>query len=399
MDREGTCALIKIKRRVFLKNDNGERAILVLADGTVFSGRSIGAEGFSVGEVVFNTAITGYQEILTDPSYAKQIVTLTHPHIGNVGTNEEDEESENIWASGLVIRDLPKLASNYRSQQSLNEYLESKGIIAISDIDTRKLTRIIREKGCQSGCVMAGQIDERKAHEYAKDFIGLAGLDLAQEVTTKTIYKWTAPSWCQNGDGASGDKAESKYKVVAFDYGVKKNILRMLVDRGCELVIVPAKTSAREVLKMEPQGVFLSNGPGDPEPCNYAIQAIKEIMDKDIPIFGICLGHQLLALASGAKTVKMKFGHHGANHPVEALKNKTVLITSQNHGFAVDEETLPDNVSVTHRSLFDGSIQGIERLDKDAFSFQGHPEASPGPHDAAPLFDHFIELMKLRMNE
>ena len=382
-----------------MKNDNGERAILVLADGTVFSGRSIGAKGFSVGEVVFNTAITGYQEILTDPSYAKQIVTLTHPHVGNVGTNKEDEESDNIWASGLVIRDLPKLASNYRSQQSLNEYLESKGIIAISDIDTRKLTRIIREKGCQSGCVMSGQIDERKAHEYAKDFIGLAGLDLAQEVTTKTIYKWTAPSWCQNGDGASGDKAESKYKVVAFDYGVKKNILRMLVDRGCELVIVPAKTSAREVLKMEPQGVFLSNGPGDPEPCNYAIQAIKEIIDKDIPIFGICLGHQLLVLASGAKTVKMKFGHHGANHPVEALKNKTVLITSQNHGFAVDEETLPDNVSVTHRSLFDGSIQGIERLDKDAFSFQGHPEASPGPHDAAPLFDQFIELMKLRMNE
>ena len=370
-----------------------EKAILALADGTIFEGISIGASGQVNGEIVFNTSMTGYQEILTDPSYAKQIVTLTYPHIGNTGTNSEDTESDKIWCSGLVIRSLSQAESSWRNTETLSNYLIRNNIQGISDIDTRKLTRIIREKGAQSASIFTGNsVDSNNAVDLAKDFEGLAGLDLAKEVTTESSYDWKEGTW-------RGSSVESDFRVAVLDFGIKKNILRIVVDQGYELKIFPAKSSCQEILNFKPNGVFLSNGPGDPEPCNYAIQAIKEIMDKDIPIFGICLGHQLLALTSGAKTVKMKFGHHGANHPVEALKNKTVLITSQNHGFAVDEETLPDNVSVTHRSLFDGSIQGIERLDKDAFSFQGHPEASPGPHDAAPLFDHFIELMKLRMNE
>ena len=375
------------------------RAILALADGTIFSGRSIGASGISVGEVVFNTAITGYQEILTDPSYAKQIVTLTHPHVGNVGTNSDDEESSKIWSAGLVIRDLPSFASNYRSTLPLDQYLLNNGIVGIADIDTRKLTRLIREKGCQSGCLMAGEINHDTALKQAQSFSGLKGLDLAQEVTTQEIYSWDKPSWAYKNQAPNVKKYSHRFKVVAYDYGVKKNILRMLIDRNCELVIVPAKTEASKVLEMKPDGIFLSNGPGDPEPCDYAIQAITELLDKNVPIFGICLGHQLLALASGAKTEKMKFGHHGANHPVESLKDNVVVITSQNHGFAVDEKSLSENLAITHRSLFDGSIQGIHRVDKDAFSFQGHPEASPGPHDAAPLFDHFIDLMKSRLTE
>ncbi len=370
-------------------------AILALADGSIFRGTAIGADGQSVGEVVFNTAMTGYQEILTDPSYAQQIVTLTYPHIGNVGTNSEDEECDRIWATGLVIRDLPLLASNFRSQQSLDAYLKQHNILGIADIDTRRLTRILRDKGAQNGCLMAGDnIDEAAAVAAAQAFGGLTGLDLAKEVTTQAAYRWTEGSW-QLGKGHV-EQTEFKYKVVAYDYGVKRNILRMLVDRGCDLTVVPAKTSAAEVLAMNPDGVFLSNGPGDPAPCDYAIAAIKDILLTDIPVFGICLGHQLLALASGAKTVKMKFGHHGGNHPVQNVENGTVLITSQNHGFAADEASLPNNLRVTHKSLFDGSLQGIHRTDKAAFSFQGHPEASPGPHDAAPLFDHFIELMAAR---
>ncbi|MFL2530726.1 MAG: glutamine-hydrolyzing carbamoyl-phosphate synthase small subunit [Porticoccaceae bacterium] len=377
-----------------MNSQTNREAVLALADGTIFRGTAIGAEGQSIGEVVFNTALTGYQEILTDPSYANQIVTLTYPHIGNVGVNSEDQESDQIWAAGLVIRDLPLMVSNFRSEQSLDQYLAHHGIVGIADIDTRKLTRILRETGAQSGCIIVGEIDEQKAVQAAKQFPGLKGMDLAKQVTTTEAYQWQQKSW-QLGQGYQQQDA-FKFKVVAYDFGVKQNILRMLVDRGCDLTVVPAQTPASEVLAMNPDGVFLSNGPGDPEPCDYAIEAITELLKTDIPLFGICLGHQLLALASGAKTGKMKFGHHGANHPVEDIANKTVMITSQNHGFAVEEDGLPSCLTATHRSLFDGSLQGIHRTDKPAFSFQGHPEASPGPHDAAPLFDHFIELMEAR---
>ncbi|GIU30796.1 carbamoyl-phosphate synthase small chain [Shewanella schlegeliana] len=371
-------------------------ALLVLEDGTIFSGTAIGAEGMSVGEVVFNTSMTGYQEILTDPSYSRQMVTLTYPHIGNTGTNEEDTESDSVHACGLIIRDLPLIASNFRNQQSLSDYLIAHNVVGIADIDTRKLTRILREKGAQAGCIMVGDLDEAKALAAAKAFPGLKGMDLAKEVTTNETYSWRSGSWRLVG-GLPSDtpEAELKYKVVAYDYGVKRNILRMLVDRGCDVTVVPAQTPAAEVLAMNPDGVFLSNGPGDPEPCDYAIAAIQEILKTDIPVFGICLGHQLLALASGAKTLKMKFGHHGANHPVSNIEQGNVMITSQNHGFAADETTLPANIKVTHKSLFDGSLQGIHLTDKPAFSFQGHPEASPGPHDAAPLFNHFIDLIEL----
>lgn len=370
-------------------------AILVLEDGSVFRGKSIGASGVSVGEVVFNTAMTGYQEILTDPSYAEQIVTLTYPHIGNVGANSEDEECARIWAKGLVIRDLSMLPSNFRSALSLDAYLRKHNILGIADIDTRRLTRILRDKGAQNGCIMAGAVDETAALAAARDFAGLNGLDLAKVVTTDQSFRWDAGSW-QLGTGFSTLPEGERFKVVAYDFGAKRNILRMLVDRGCELTVVPAKTPASEVLALKPDGVFLSNGPGDPAPCDYAIEAIKAILEANVPVFGICLGHQLLALASGAKTLKMKFGHHGGNHPVQDLKTRKVLITSQNHGFAVDEASLPANLVATHKSLFDGSLQGIERTDKPAFSFQGHPEASPGPQDAAGLFDHFIELMRAR---
>jgi len=373
-----------------------KKAILVLADGSVFRGTAIGAEGLSVGEVVFNTAITGYQEILTDPSYAQQIVTLTYPHIGNTGTNSEDAECDKIWATGLVIRDLPLLASNFRNQESLSDYLKARNVIGIADIDTRRLTRILRDKGAQNGCLMAGDdIDEAKALAAAKAFGGLKGLDLAKEVTVSEPYSWNESSW-KLGEGHKVLTGAKTFKVVAYDYGVKRNILRILADRNCELIVVPAKTSAADVLALNPDGVFLSNGPGDPEPCTYAIEAIKTILETDIPVFGICLGHQLLALASGAKTIKMKFGHHGGNHPVQDLESKRVMITAQNHGFAVEESSLPANLKATHKSLFDGSLQGIHRTDKAAFSFQGHPEASPGPHDADTLFDHFIELMQAR---
>ncbi|WP_211224551.1 glutamine-hydrolyzing carbamoyl-phosphate synthase small subunit [Marinimicrobium agarilyticum] len=368
-------------------------AVLVLEDGSIFRGTAIGAEGLSVGEVVFNTSMTGYQEIVTDPSYARQIVTLTYPHIGNTGTTSEDSECEKSWAAGLVIRDLPLLASNFRSEQTLPEWLKSQNIIGIADIDTRHLTRILRDKGAQNGCIMAGDIDEDRALAQAKGFAGLKGMDLAKEVSVKESYQWTEGTW-KLGEGHVTPSGERPYKVVAYDYGVKRNILRMLVDRGCDITVVPAQTSARDVLAMKPDGVFLANGPGDPEPCTYAIEAIKEIVDTNLPVFGICLGHQLLALASGAKTLKMKFGHHGANHPVQDLETGRVMITAQNHGFAADEATLPDNLKATHRSLFDGSLQGIHRTDRPAFSFQGHPEASPGPHDADGLFDHFIDLMK-----
>ncbi len=371
-------------------------ALLVLEDGTVFSGTAIGADGHAVGEVVFNTSMTGYQEILTDPSYSRQIVTLTYPHIGNTGTNDEDTESDSVHACGLIIRDLPLIASNFRNQQSLSDYLKANNIVGIADIDTRKLTRILREKGAQAGCILVGEQDIEKALAEAKAFPGLKGMDLAKEVTTDTQYQWRNGSWRLVG-GLPDDSAESdlKYKVVAYDYGVKRNILRMLVDRGCDVTVVPAQTPASEVLAMNPDGIFLSNGPGDPEPCDYAIAAIQEILKTDIPVFGICLGHQLLALASGAKTLKMKFGHHGANHPVSNIEQGNVMITSQNHGFAADETSLPANIKVTHKSLFDGSLQGIHLTDKPAFSFQGHPEASPGPNDAAPLFNHFIELIEL----
>ncbi|MFM5512281.1 glutamine-hydrolyzing carbamoyl-phosphate synthase small subunit [Aeromonas veronii] len=370
-------------------------ALLVLEDGTVFKGVSIGAGGCSVGEVVFNTSMTGYQEILTDPSYSRQIVTLTYPHIGNTGTNSEDEESSQIHAQGLIIRDLPILASNFRNQQSLSEYLKSHNIVGIADIDTRKLTRILREKGAQAGCILAGkQVDEAYALEQARAFPGLKGMDLAKEVTVGEAYNWTEGSWQLGKGHVTPDADQLKYHVVAYDFGVKRNILRMLVDRGCRLTVVPAKTPAAEVLAMNPDGIFLSNGPGDPEPCDYAIEAIKAFLNTNTPVFGICLGHQLLGLASGAKTVKMKFGHHGANHPVKSLDDNTVMITAQNHGFAVDENSLPDCLRATHVSLFDGSLQGIHRTDRPAFSFQGHPEASPGPHDCAGLFDHFIELIK-----
>ncbi|WP_026317930.1 glutamine-hydrolyzing carbamoyl-phosphate synthase small subunit [Algicola sagamiensis] len=378
-------------------------AILVLEDGTVFRGTSIGATGVTVGEVVFNTSMTGYQEILTDPSYAEQIVTLTYPHIGNTGTNPEDEESGKIWSKGLIIRDLPLISSNFRSQASLSEYLQRNQIIGIADIDTRKLTRLLREKGAMNGCIIAKEssIDasasedfEAKALESAKGFPGLKGMDLAKVVSTQETYDWLEGSW-RLGEGFSIlAKEDAQFHVVAYDFGVKRNILRMLVDRGCRLTVVPAQTSAEEVLKMNPDGVFLSNGPGDPEPCDYAINAIRKFLEVGLPTFGICLGHQLLALASGATTMKMKFGHHGANHPVKDLENNCVMITSQNHGFAADETSLPSHLKATHVSLFDGSLQGIHHTEKPAFSFQGHPEASPGPHDAAPLFDHFIELMQ-----
>lgn len=371
-------------------------ALLVLEDGTVFHGVSVGADGLSVGEVVFNTSMTGYQEILTDPSYSQQIVTLTYPHVGNTGTNSEDEESEKIHAKGLIIRDLPLLASNFRSEQSLSDYLKSHNITAIADIDTRKLTRILREKGAMVGCIATGTQAELLAmQEQIAAFPGLKGMDLAKVVSCAQAYSWQQGSW-QLGMGHGADKtdAELPYHVVAYDFGAKRNILRMLVDRGCKLTVVPAQTSAEDVLALNPSGVFLSNGPGDPAPCTYAIEATKTFLDKNIPVFGICLGHQILGLAAGAQTVKMKFGHHGANHPVKDLRTGKVCITSQNHGFAVDEKTLPSNVEVTHVSLFDGSLQGIELTDRPAFSFQGHPEASPGPHDADTLFDHFIELIK-----
>ncbi|MFF7710522.1 glutamine-hydrolyzing carbamoyl-phosphate synthase small subunit [Pseudomonas sp. NPDC007930] len=373
-------------------------AILALADGSIFRGEAIGADGQTVGEVVFNTAMTGYQEILTDPSYAQQIVTLTYPHIGNTGTTALDAESSRVWSAGLVIRDLPLLASNWRNTQSLSDYLKANNVVAIAGIDTRRLTRILREKGAQNGAILAGDnVTEEAAIAAARSFPGLKGMDLAKEVSTTETYEWRSSVWELAGDThAERTDAELPYHVVAWDYGVKLNILRMLVARGCRVTVVPAQTPAAAVLAMNPDGVFLSNGPGDPEPCDYAIKAIQDVLETDVPVFGICLGHQLLALASGARTVKMGTGHHGANHPVQDLDTGVVMITSQNHGFAVDEATLPANLRATHKSLFDGTLQGIERTDKSAFSFQGHPEASPGPTDVAPLFDRFIEAMAKR---
>ena len=368
-------------------------ALLALADGTVFKGKSIGAAGFSVGEVVFNTSMTGYQEILTDPSYCRQIVTLTYPHIGNYGINAEDGESLRVQAAGLVIRDLPLAVSNFRSEQSLDAYLKSQNVVGIADIDTRKLTRILREKGAQAGCMVAGSVlDADAALVQARSFPGLAGMDLAKVVSVDKRYDWNEGEWKLGTGFSTGN--DTKFNVVAYDFGVKRNILRMLVQRGCKLTVVPAQTSAAEVLALKPDGIFLSNGPGDPEPCDYAIAAIREFLSQSIPIFGICLGHQLLGLASGGKTSKMKFGHHGANHPVQDIDSGRVMITSQNHGFQVDETTLPNNVRVTHRSLFDGTVQGIALTDRPAFSFQGHPEASPGPHDVSYLFDRFTGLMQ-----
>ena len=368
-------------------------AILALQDGTVFEGSSIGVDGITSGEVVFNTSMTGYQEILTDPSYCRQIITLTYPHIGNTGANSEDEEATRIHASGLIIRDLPLLSSNWRSQGNLQDYLVDRKVVAIADIDTRQLTRLLRDKGAQSGAIMAGdELSVEKALEAARSFAGLAGMDLAKEVTTVDPYEWSHSTWSlQSG---YQEKPEHHYHVVAYDYGIKKNILCMLVERGARVTVVPAQTPAQQVLDMQPDGVFLSNGPGDPEPCDYAIEAIMEILKTDIPVFGICLGHQLLALACGAKSLKMKFGHHGANHPVQDLETGEVMITSQNHGFAVDENSLPDYLRATHRSLFDGSLQAVQHSEKPAFSFQGHPEASPGPHDVAHFFDHFFNLIK-----
>jgi carbamoyl-phosphate synthase small subunit len=369
-------------------------AILALEDGSFFRGTAIGATGETVGEVVFNTAMTGYQEILTDPSYTKQLVTLTYPHIGNTGINEEDVESRQIWASGLIIRDASMIMSSWRARKTLGEYLREHNIVAIADIDTRRLTRILREKGAQKGCILAGDnISEDEALAKARAWGGMIGLDLAKVVTTPHAFKWTQTTW--KLDTGYGEQQKAPWKVVAYDFGAKFNILRLLAQRGCDLTIVPAETPAEDVLAMNPDGIFLSNGPGDPEPCDYAIRALRTFVDdKAIPLFGICLGHQLLALASGAKTIKMKQGHHGANHPVKDLVTGRVLITSQNHGFAVDAESLPDNLKPTHVSLFDGTLQGMERTDRPAFSFQGHPEASPGPHDLRPLFDRFIDLMK-----
>ncbi len=370
-----------------------------MADGSTFTGISIGAEGLSTGEVVFNTAMTGYQEILTDPSYAQQIVTLTYPHIGNTGTNPEDNESSKAWATGLVIRNLPLLASNFRNTQNLDDWLKERNVVAIAEIDTRRLTRILRDKGAQNGCLYAGaevakdiEAAKAKALKAARDFPGLVGMDLAKVVSCESVYEWKESSWVL-GEG-HGTPPPGKHHVVAYDFGDKLNILRMLTDRSCRVTVVPAQTPAAKVLALKPDGIFLSNGPGDPQPCDYAIAAIKDFLKTDIPIFGICLGHQLLGLASGATTVKMPTGHHGANHPVQDLATKKVFITSQNHGFAVDEKTLPKNVRATHISLFDGTLQGIHLTDKPAFSFQGHPEASPGPHDIAPVFDHFIELIE-----
>ena len=370
-------------------------AILALQDGTVFHGTSIGADGRTIGEVVFNTAMTGYQEILTDPSYCRQIVTLTYPHIGNTGTNSSDMESSRIHASGLIIRDSSMLTSSWRSERSFSDFLKQGGTVAIADIDTRKLTRIIREKGAQSGCIMSGTQAADKAVEHARKFPGIAGTDLATFVTTEKAYQW-----CHGSEFGRKPRIMSRriapYHVVAYDFGIKRNILRLLSDLDCRMTVVPAQTSAEEAMALSPDGIFLSNGPGDPEPCDYAISAIQSFLETGVPVFGICLGHQLLALATGARTTKMKFGHHGANHPVQDLSSGQVLITSQNHGFAVDESTLPDNVEATHRSLFDGTLQGIALKDKPAFSFQGHPEASPGPHDLLPLFERFIKSMDVQ---
>ncbi|SFP88319.1 carbamoyl-phosphate synthase small subunit [Nitrosomonas cryotolerans] len=369
-------------------------AILALADGTVFRGISIGIEGTSKGEIAFNTAMTGYQEILTDPSYCQQIITLTYPHIGNTGINLDDYESGNIkkvFAAGLVIRDIPLASSNWRQTQTLPEFLREQNVVAIADIDTRKLTRILREKGVQSGCIMAGQIDEAAALQHAMEFPGLNGMDLAQNVSCDHFYEWNKGEWTL--DHGHQIQKNSRYRVAAFDFGIKRNILHKLAQRGCQVTIYPAKTSADDILASQPDGIFLSNGPGDPEACNYAISTTRRLLEKEIPVFGICLGHQLLGLAVGARTRKMKFGHHGANHPVQDVRNGRVIITSQNHGFSVDADTLPDNARITHISLFDGSLQGFELLDKPAFCFQGHPEASPGPHEADYLFDRFIEMM------
>ena len=368
-------------------------ALLALADGSVFHGISIGVDGQTVGEVVFNTAMTGYQEILTDPSYREQIVTLTYPHIGNVGTNDEDAESEKVQLAGLVLREVPRRHSNFRSTQDFSEYLKAQKVVAIAGIDTRRLTRLLRDKGAQNGCILAGRkISEKTALKLAREFPGLKGMDLAKVVSVTKSYPWTTGSWELETNRETTLKDE-KFHVVVYDFGIKRNILRMLVDRGCRITVVPAQTKASEVLKLKPDGVMLSNGPGDPEPCDYAIAAAREFIAKKLPLFGICLGHQILGLAAGAKTLKMKFGHHGANHPVQDLDDGTVMITSQNHGFAVDEATLPANVVATHRSLFDGSLQGIRLTDAPAFSFQGHPEASPGPHDVSVLFDRFIKMM------
>ncbi|CAK0753374.1 carbamoyl phosphate synthetase subunit alpha [Gammaproteobacteria bacterium] len=372
-----------------------QSALLALEDGNLFHGESIGVDGLSVGEVVFNTAITGYQEILSDPSYCKQIVTLTYPHIGNVGYNPEDDESTGIYATGLVIRDLPAQPSNFRARGSLPEYLAFHGVVAIAGIDTRRLTRILREKGAQNGAILAAaNPDAEAALAAARNFPGLKGMDLAQIVSSATPYPWVEGTWSLEHSYQPHMVEPVRFRVVAYDYGIKRNILRMLISRGCQVTVVPAKTPAQEVIAMKPNGVFLSNGPGDPEPCDYAIAAIRELAARHMPLFGICLGHQLLGLASGARTVKMKFGHHGANHPVLDLYTGQVLITSQNHGFAVDETSLPTNLEATHRSLFDGSLQGIRRVDTPAFSFQGHPEASPGPHDVGMLFDQFLEIME-----
>ncbi|MDD3762131.1 MAG: glutamine-hydrolyzing carbamoyl-phosphate synthase small subunit [Nevskiales bacterium] len=368
-------------------------ALLALADGSVFRGLSIGVDGQTVGEVVFNTAMTGYQEILTDPSYREQMVTLTYPHIGNVGSNDEDAESDKVQLAGLILREVPRRHSSFRSTEDFSAYLKRNGVVAIAGIDTRRLTRILRDKGAQNGCIVAGgRISEKRALEAAKDFPGLKGMDLAKVVTTAKSYAWNTGSW-QLESNREIQCDGGRYHVVVYDFGVKRNILRMLVDRDCRVTVVPAQTRASDVLKLKPDGVMLSNGPGDPEPCDYAIKAARELIRKQVPLFGICLGHQILGLAAGAKTMKMKFGHHGANHPVQDLKTGHVMITSQNHGFAVDEASLPDNAEVTHRSLFDGSNQGIRLTDAPAFSFQGHPEASPGPHDVAELFDRFVRLM------
>lgn len=375
-------------------------AILALADGTIFRGVSIGVEGINTGEVAFNTAMTGYQEILTDPSYCQQIVTLTYPHIGNTGTNPEDNESGNInkvYAAGLVIRDLPLAASSYRKTQTLAEFLREQHVVAIAEIDTRKLTRILREKGAQSGCIMAGDIDEDKALQAARTFPGLAGMDLAKVVSCRQPYSWTEGEWSL--ESGFRTQVNTQYHVAAFDFGIKRTILRKLAQRGCKVTVFPAQTSADEILAAQPDGIFLSNGPGDPEPCDYAISATQALLEKNIPIFGICLGLQLLGLASGARTIKMKFGHHGANHPVQDVNNGKVIITSQNHGFAVDTDTLPESARITHVSLFDGSLQGFELVNKPVFCFQGHPEASPGPHEADYLFDRFIKMMYRYKNQ
>ena len=371
-------------------------AVLALADGSVFRGQSIGASGNTTGEVVFNTALTGYQEILTDPSYARQLITFTNPHIGNTGTTPEDMESGQVYAAGLIIRDLSITTSSWRAAGSLSDFLKRARVVAIAGIDTRQLTRLLRERGAQAGCIMTGaNIDEAAAVRAATRFPGLKGMDLAKVVSTRESYQWNEGNIVR--DDRPGMRAQQRLHVVAYDYGIKRNILRLLADQGCRVTVIPAQTSAADALALKPDGIFLSNGPGDPEPCDYAIQAIRELLGSGVPIFGICLGHQLLALANGARTVKMKFGHHGANHPVQDLATNRVMITSQNHGFAVDESTLPDNLKATHRSLFDGSLQGVTRTDCPAFSFQGHPEASPGPHDVAPLFEAFTQAMLQRL--